>query len=117
MGAGPVLLLPILGVLSDRFGRRPVILLSIFGMGVDYIFMALAPTLSLLFVGRVVSGVTSANITAAGAYISDVTPPEKRAQGFGMIGMAFGVGFILGPAIGGVLGDVSPRLPFWARPA
>ena len=104
---------PVLGVLSVRFGRRPVILLSNLGLGIDYIFMALAPTLSLLFVGRVISGITSANITAASAYISDVTPPEKRAQGFGMIGMAFGIGFILGPALGGVLGDINPHLPFW----
>jgi len=104
---------PIFGVLSDKIGRRPVILLSCLGLGVDYIFMALAPTLSLLFVGRLISGITSSNITAAGAYIADVTPPEKRAQGFGILGMAFGIGFILGPALGGVLGDISPRLPFW----
>src|SRR6202453_2477095 len=78
---------PILGALSDRFGRRPVILLSNFGLGLDYILMALAPSLWVLFVGRVISGITSANITAAGAYISDVTPPEKRAEGFGMLGM------------------------------
>ena len=108
---------PILGVLSDRYGRRPVILISNLGLGLDYIFMALAPSLRLLFVGRVVSGITSANITAASAYISDVTPPDKRSQGFGMIGMAFGIGFILGPALGGILGDIDPRLPFWGAAA
>jgi DHA1 family tetracycline resistance protein-like MFS transporter len=108
---------PILGVLSDRFGRRPVILLSNFGLGLDYIFMALAPTLSWLLVGRVISGITSASIPAAGGYISDVTTPENRSKGFGMLGMAFGIGFILGPALGGVLGDINPRLPFWAAAA
>jgi DHA1 family tetracycline resistance protein-like MFS transporter len=108
---------PILGVLSDRFGRRPVILLSNFGLGLDYIFMALAPTLSWLFIGRVISGITSASIPAAGGYISDVTTPENRSKGFGILGMAFGVGFILGPALGGVLGDLNPRLPFWAAAA
>lgn len=104
---------PILGSLSDRFGRRPVILLSNFGLGLDCILMALAPTLNWLFVGRVISGVTAASIGTAGAYIADVTPPEKRAAGFGIIGVAFGLGFILGPALGGVLGGISPRLPFW----
>lgn len=107
---------PILGVLSDRFGRRPIILISNLGLGVDYIFMAMAPTLNLLFVGRVISGITSANIAAGGAYISDVTPAEKRSQAFGMLGVAFGIGFILGPALGGILGDVNPRLPFGERP-
>jgi DHA1 family tetracycline resistance protein-like MFS transporter len=104
---------PVLGALSDRFGRRPVILISCFGLGLDYIFMALAPTLSWLFVGRVISGITAASIPTAGAYITDVTPPEKRAAGFGMLGAAFGVGFVLGPALGGVLGGINPRLPFW----
>jgi MFS transporter, DHA1 family, tetracycline resistance protein len=104
---------PILGALSDRFGRRPVILISCFGLGLDYILMALAPTLSWLFVGRVISGITAASIPTAGAYITDVTPPEKRAAGFGMLGAAFGVGFVLGPALGGVLGGINPRLPFW----
>lgn len=104
---------PVLGALSDRFGRRPVILISCFGLGLDYIFMALAPTLSWLFVGRVISGITAASIPTAGAYITDVTPPEKRAAGFGMLGAAFGVGFVLGPALGGVLGGIDPRLPFW----
>ncbi|MFY0522019.1 TCR/Tet family MFS transporter [Archangium gephyra] len=104
---------PVLGALSDRYGRRPVILLSNFGLGLDYILMALAPTLGWLFVGRVISGITSASISTASAYIADVTPPEKRAASFGLLGAAFGVGFVLGPALGGVLGDVDPRLPFW----
>ncbi|MEY2440296.1 MAG: transporter, family, tetracycline resistance protein, partial [Verrucomicrobiota bacterium] len=104
---------PVLGVLSDRFGRRPVILLSNLGLGIDYIVMALAPTMSWLFLGRVISGITTSSIPTAMAYISDVVPKEKRAGAFGMIGVAFGVGFVLGPAIGGLLGDVDPRLPFW----
>ena len=104
---------PVLGALSDRFGRRPVILLSNFGLGLDYVLMALAPNLGWLFVGRVISGITSASFSTAGAYIADVTPPEKRAAGFGMLGAAFGIGFVLGPALGGVLGDLNPRLPFW----
>lgn len=108
---------PVLGALSDRFGRRPVILLSNFGLGLDYILMALAPTLGWLFVGRVISGITSASISTASAYIADVTPPEKRAASFGMLGAAFGIGFVLGPALGGVLGDMEPRLPFWVAAA
>jgi DHA1 family tetracycline resistance protein-like MFS transporter len=104
---------PILGALSDRFGRRPVILLSCLGLGLDYALMAMAPTLAWLFVGRVISGITSASFSTAGAYIADVTPPEKRAAGFGMIGAAFGLGFVLGPALGGVFGSIDPRLPFW----
>ena len=104
---------PLLGLLSDRFGRRPVILLSNLGLGLDYVVMALAPTVRWLFVGRVLSGITSASITAATAYISDVTPVEKRARAFGLIGAAFGVGFVLGPAVGGWLGAKNPRLPFW----
>jgi DHA1 family tetracycline resistance protein-like MFS transporter len=105
---------PILGSLSDRFGRRPVILLSNLGLGLDYIFMAMAPSLSWLFVGRVISGITAASVPTAGAYIADVTPPEKRAGAFGLIGAAFGFGFVVGPAIGGLLGSLDPRLPFWA---
>jgi len=105
---------PMLGSLSDRFGRRPVILLSNFGLGLDYLVMALAPTLGWLFAGRLISGVTSASIPTAMAYIADVTPPKKRAAAFGMVGAAFGLGFVLGPALGGVLGGVNPRLPFWA---
>ena len=104
---------PVLGTLSDRFGRRPVVLLSNLGLGLDYIFMALAPTLSWLFVGRAISGITAASITTAGAYIADVTPADKRAAAFGMIGAAFGIGFVIGPALGGLLGGIDPRLPFW----
>src|SRR5205807_600940 len=104
---------PVQGALSDRFGRRPVILLSNFGLGIHYIFMALAPSLIWLFVGRLISGITSASISTAYAYIADVTPGEKRAGRFGLLGVAFGVGFVLGPALGGLAGNISPRLPFW----
>lgn len=104
---------PIQGALSDRFGRRPVILLSCLGLGLDFIFMALAPSLGWLFVGRMISAVTSASFTTANAYIADITRPEERAKGFGMIGAAFGLGFIIGPLIGGVLGDIDHRAPFW----
>lgn len=104
---------PVLGSLSDRFGRRPIILLSNFGLGLDYILMALAPSVRWLFVGRVISGITAASISTAGAYIADVTPPEQRAAKFGLLGAAFGAGFVVGPALGGVLGDIAPRLPFW----
>jgi len=109
--------MPVMGGLSDRFGRRPVILLSNLGLGLDYILMALAPNLRWLFVGRVISGVTAASISTAMAYIADVTPVERRAKSYGLIGMAFGIGFVLGPAIGGLLGSVDPRLPFWAASA
>jgi DHA1 family tetracycline resistance protein-like MFS transporter len=108
---------PVLGVLSDRFGRRPVIVLSNLGLGFDYIVMALAPALGWLFLGRAISGVTAASLTTSGAYIADVTPPEKRAAGFGMISAAFGLGFVLGPAVGGLLGGFDPRLPFWVAAA
>ena len=104
---------PILGSLSDRFGRRPVILLSNFGMGLDYLVMALAPTVGWLFVGRVISGITSSSITAAFAYIADSTTPKTRAAGFGILGAAFSIGFVVGPGVGGWLGNISPRLPFW----
>ena len=104
---------PLLGVLSDRFGRRPVILLSNLGLGLDYIVMAMAPTLYWLFLGRIISGITTSSIPTAMAYISDVTPKEKRAGAFGMIGVAFGIGFILGPGLGGLLGKSDPRLAFW----
>jgi MFS transporter, DHA1 family, tetracycline resistance protein len=104
---------PILGVISDRFGRRPVILLSNLGLGLDYIVMALAPTIGWLFLGRIISGVTASSIPTSMAYIADVVPKEKRAGAFGMIGVAFGLGFILGPGIGGPLADINPRLPFW----
>ena len=108
---------PILGSLSDRFGRRPVILLSCLGLGLDYVFMAMAPSLGWLFVGRLFSGITAATFSTALAYISDVTPPEKRAASFGIMGAAFGSGFVLGPAVGGLLGGLSPRAPFWASAA
>jgi MFS transporter, DHA1 family, tetracycline resistance protein len=108
---------PILGSLSDRFGRRPIILLSVTGLGLDYIFMALAPSLQWLFVGRMISGVTSASFATAAAYIADITPPDQRAKSFGMIGAAFGLGFVLGPALGGLLGTFNPRLPFWVSAA
>jgi MFS transporter, DHA1 family, tetracycline resistance protein len=104
---------PVLGVLSDRVGRRPVILLSNVGLGLDYLVMAMAPTIGWLFLGRIISGITAASITTAMAYISDVVVPEKRAGAFGMIGAAFGLGFIVGPALGGWLGAIDPRLPFW----
>ena len=108
---------PILGGLSDRFGRRPVVLLSNFGLALDYVLMALAPSLIWLFIGRVISGITSASVSTAYAYIADVTPPERRAAMFGKIGVAFGAGFILGPAVGGLLGGMDPRLPFWVAAA
>ena len=103
---------PILGSLSDRYGRRPVILIALLGSALDYVFLAFAPTLAWFFVGRAISGISGANITAAMAYIADVSPPEKRAANFGLVGAAFGLGFILGPALGGVLGDVGLRVPF-----
>ncbi len=108
---------PIQGALSDRFGRRPVVLLSNLGLGLDYILMAVAPTVSWLFVGRVIAGMASSSFSTAGAYIADVTPPEHRAAAFGKIGMVFGLGFILGPAIGGWLGAIDARLPFWGAAA
>jgi MFS transporter, DHA1 family, tetracycline resistance protein len=104
---------PVLGALSDSYGRRPVVLISNFGLGLDYVLMALAPNLWWLFVGRVISGISSATVAASFAYITDVTAAEQRAAKFGMIGAAFGLGFVLGPALGGVLGAVDPRLPFW----
>jgi len=104
---------PLLGSFSDRYGRRPVVLVSNFGLAADYVLMALAPSLLWLFVGRVISGMTSASISTAFAYIADVTPQERRAAVFGRLGAAFGAGFVLGPAMGGLLGDIDPRLPFW----
>jgi DHA1 family tetracycline resistance protein-like MFS transporter len=104
---------PLLGMLSDRVGRRPVILLSNAVTVADYAIMAIAPNLWWLFAARVLSGIATANMTAASAYIADVTAPEKRAAAFGMIGSAFGLGFVLGPAIGGIVGNVNPRLTFW----
>ncbi|WP_317132923.1 TCR/Tet family MFS transporter [Arcticibacter tournemirensis] len=103
---------PVLGNLSDRFGRRPVLLLSLLGFGLDYLFLAYAPSITWLFVGRVVAGITGASFTAASAYIADISTPEKRAQNFGLIGAAFGIGFIIGPVLGGVLGQFGSRIPF-----
>jgi len=103
---------PILGSLSDRFGRRPIVLLSNFGLGLDYLLMAWAPSLGILFAGRVISGITASSIPTAMAYMADVTPKEKRAEAFGMLSAAFGFGFVIGPALGGLLGNWNPRLPF-----
>ncbi|MEJ2901937.1 TCR/Tet family MFS transporter [Pedobacter panaciterrae] len=105
---------PIIGNLSDKYGRRPVLLLSLFGFGIDYIFLALAPTIWWLFVGRIIAGIFGASMTTATAYIADISTNENRAQNFGMIGAAFGVGFIIGPALGGLLGEIGPRVPFIA---
>ncbi|MBX9401106.1 TCR/Tet family MFS transporter [Lysobacter sp. BMK333-48F3] len=104
---------PIQGALSDRYGRRPVILLSCLGLGLDFILMAVVNTLPLLLVGRIIAGITAASFTTANAYIADITPPEQRAKSFGMIGAAFGVGFVIGPVIGAYLGEIDLRLPFW----
>jgi DHA1 family tetracycline resistance protein-like MFS transporter len=105
---------PILGNLSDRFGRRPILLFSLFGFGLDYLLTGFAPTIEWLFVGRLVAGITGASFSTASAYIADVSTPEKKAQNFGMIGVAFGVGFIIGPALGGYLGKIGLRVPFYA---
>lgn len=104
---------PILGALSDRFGRRPVLLFALFGSGFDYFAAALAPNLMILYITRAINGLSGASMTVANAYIADITPPHKRAAAFGMIGAAFGLGFILGPVIGGVLGDYNIRYPFY----
>ncbi len=103
---------PLLGNLSDRYGRRPVLLLSLFGLGVDYIFLALAPSIGWLFLGRIIAGLGGASFTTATAYIADISTPQNRAQNFGMVGAAFGVGFILGPVIGGLLVEFGLRVPF-----
>jgi len=108
-----LLFAPLQGILSDSFGRRPVILISNFGVGLDYVLMAMAPTLGWLFAGRVISGIASASIATAYAYVADVTPVDRRAARFGLLGAAFGAGFVLGPALGGWAGSISPRLPFW----
>jgi DHA1 family tetracycline resistance protein-like MFS transporter len=104
---------PIMGALSDRFGRRPVLLVSIFGLGFDYVLMALAPSIVWLFVGRTLSGITAASFSTASAYVADITPPAGRAKAFGFLGAAFGIGFVVGPAMGGFLGGINLRLPFW----
>jgi len=105
---------PVLGNLSDKYGRRPVLLFSLFGFGIDYLFLSFAPSIAWLFVGRLIAGVTGASFTTASAYIADISTPENRAQNFGMIGAAFGLGFIVGPSIGGLLGELGPRVPFFA---
>jgi DHA1 family tetracycline resistance protein-like MFS transporter len=104
---------PIMGLLSDRVGRRPVLLISLFGLAVDFLFMALAPTIAWLFVGRVLNGMTAASFSTAGAYVADVTPPEGRAKAFGMLGSAFSFGFLIGPVLGGLLAAHSLRTPFF----
>lgn len=105
---------PIIGNLSDKYGRRPVLLLSLFGFSLDYILLSLAPTIEWLFIGRILAGITGASITTASAYIADISTDENRAKNFGMIGAAFGIGFIIGPVIGGVLGHYGERVPFYA---
>ena len=104
---------PILGNLSDQYGRRPILLFSLFGFGIDYLFVAFAPSIAWLFVGRIIAGITGASITTASAYMADISTPENRAQNFGMIGAAFGLGFIIGPLLGGLLGEHGSRLPFF----
>lgn len=103
---------PILGGLSDRYGRRPILLISLFGLGIDYLFLFFAPTLWWLFIGRIIAGICGASFSTAGAYIADISPPEKRAQNFGMIGAAFGLGFIIGPLLGSVFSQFGVRMPF-----
>lgn len=105
---------PIIGNLSDKFGRRPLILISLFGFTLDYLLLAFAPTITWLFIGRIIAGITGASITTASAYIADISTPENRAKNFGMIGAAFGLGFIIGPVIGGILGEYGARVPFYA---
>ncbi len=105
---------PVLGNLSDKYGRRPILLFSLFGFGIDYLFLAFAPSIFWLFIGRMIAGITGASITTAAAYIADISTPEKRAQNFGMIGAAFGLGFIIGPFLGGTLSHYGVRIPFFA---
>lgn len=105
---------PLIGNLSDKYGRRPIILISLFAFSMDYLLLAIAPTITWLFVGRIIAGLTGASITTASAYIADVSTPENRAKNFGMIGAAFGLGFIIGPVIGGLLGQYGARVPFYA---
>lgn len=116
-GFAQLIMSPILGALSDKFGRRPVILCSVAATSLDFLLMALAPTYWWLFLGRALSGATAAVFSSANAYIADVSPPEKRAGNFGLLGAAFGFGFIIGPAFGGWLGDIDTRLPFFAASA
>ena len=106
--------MPIIGALSDRFGRRPVMLISLFGLSIDYFLMGFAPTLAFLYFGRLITGITGATFSTANAYIADISPPETRAQNFGLVGAAFGLGFMAGPVIGGLLGEYGPRVPFIA---
>ncbi len=108
---------PIVGNLSDKYGRRPILLFSLFGFAVDYVVLAMAPTIGWFFVGRIIAGITGSSITTAAAYIADISTSENRAKNFGMIGAAFGLGFIIGPVIGGLLGSFGPRVPFWAAAA
>ncbi len=108
---------PILGNLSDRYGRRPILLLSLLGLTADYLIMGFAPTIALLFLGRALAGISGAAVATATAYIADITPPQKRSQRFGLIGAAFGLGFIIGPVVGGELGEISPRAPFYLAAA
>jgi DHA1 family tetracycline resistance protein-like MFS transporter len=105
---------PIIGNLSDKFGRRPIILMSLFGFSLDYVLLAFSPTITWLFIGRIIAGITGASITTASAYIADISTPENRAKNFGLIGAAFGLGFIIGPVIGGLLGQFGSRVPFYA---
>lgn len=105
---------PLVGNLSDKYGRRPVLLLSLFGFSLDYLLLAFAPTITWLFIGRIIAGITGASITTASAYIADISNDENRAKNFGMIGAAFGLGFIIGPVIGGLLGQYGARIPFYA---
>jgi len=102
--------MPIIGALSDRYGRRPVMLFSLFGLSIDYFIMGFAPTLAFLYLGRIIAGGTAATFSTANAYIADISPPETRAQNFGLVGALFGVGFMLGPVIGGLLGEYGPRV-------
>jgi DHA1 family tetracycline resistance protein-like MFS transporter len=108
---------PMIGNLSDKFGRRPVLLSSLLGFGIDYLFLAFAPTVWWLLVGRIIAGITGASFTTANAYIADISTPEKRAANFGLVGVAFGLGFIIGPVIGGILGSYNTQYPFLAAAA
>ncbi len=114
---GQFLLGPTLGNLSDAYGRRPLLLLAVFGLGCDYLITALAPSVGWLFVGRTLAGVFGSSYVIANAFISDITPPEGRAKAFGLMGAAFGLGFVIGPAIGGLLGSFGPRVPFFVAAA